>query len=32
MQEEDARHIFPCNDKPHVKMTKEVRIRGAHGF
>jgi aminopeptidase N len=31
-QEEDARHIFPCHDKPHVKMTTEARIRVPHGF
>ncbi len=31
-QEEDARHIFPCHDKPHVKMTTEVRIRVPAGF
>ncbi len=26
-QEEDARHFFPCHDKPHVKMTTEAKIR-----
>jgi aminopeptidase N len=31
-QEEDARHIFPCHDKPHVKMTTEVRIEVPDGF
>jgi aminopeptidase N len=31
-QEEDARHIFPCHDKPHVKMTTEARIRVPVGF
>ncbi len=31
-QEEDARHIFPCHDKPHVKMTTEARIRVPTGF
>ena len=31
-QEEDARHIFPCHDKPHVKMTTEARIRVPAGF
>ena len=31
-QEEDARHLFPCHDKPHVKMTTEARIRVPVGF
>ncbi len=31
-QEEDARHVFPCHDKPHVKMTTEARIRVPLGF
>jgi aminopeptidase N len=31
-QEEDARHVFPCHDKPHVKMTTEVRITVPRGF
>ena len=31
-QEEDARHVFPCHDKPHVKMTTEVRIEVPAGF
>ncbi|HVJ89177.1 MAG TPA: M1 family metallopeptidase, partial [Labilithrix sp.] len=31
-QEEDARHVFPCHDKPHVKMTTETRIRVPAGF
>jgi aminopeptidase N len=31
-QEEDARHIFPCHDKPHVKMTTEARIQVPQGF
>ena len=31
-QEEDARHVFPCHDKPHVKMTTEVRITVPAGF
>jgi aminopeptidase N len=31
-QEEDARHIFPCHDKPHVKMTTETKIRVPKGF
>jgi aminopeptidase N len=25
-QDEDARHWFPCHDKPHVKMTTELRV------
>ncbi|MEO6574389.1 MAG: aminopeptidase, partial [Polyangiaceae bacterium] len=31
-QEEDARHWIPCHDKPHVKMTTEMRIRVPNGF
>lgn len=31
-QEEDARHIFPCHDKPHVKMTTEACIKVPAGF
>ncbi len=31
-QEEDARHVFPCHDKPHVKMTTEARVRVPAGF
>ena len=31
-QEEDARHIFPCHDKPHVKMTTEARITVPQGW
>src|SRR5688572_2703900 len=31
-QEEDARHFFPCHDKPHVKMTTEARVRVPSGF
>ena len=31
-QEEDARYLFPCHDKPHVKMTTEARIRVPKGF
>ena len=31
-QEEDARHLFPCHDKPHVKMTTETRIHVPSGF
>jgi aminopeptidase N len=32
LQEEDARHVFPCHDKPHVKMTTEARVRVPTGF
>jgi aminopeptidase N len=32
LQEEDARHLFPCHDKPHVKMTTEARITVPRGF
>jgi aminopeptidase N len=32
LQEEDARHLFPCHDKPHVKMTTEARIEVPKGF
>jgi aminopeptidase N len=31
-QDEDARHWFPCHDKPHVKMTTELRVRVPAGF
>ena len=31
-QEEDARHVLPCHDKPHVKMTTEVIITVPTGF
>jgi aminopeptidase N len=31
-QEEDARHVMPCHDKPHAKMTTETRIRVPAGF
>lgn len=31
-QEEDARHFFPCHDKPHVKMTTEARVSVPEGF
>jgi aminopeptidase N len=31
-QEEDARHIFPCHDKPHVKMTTEAVVTVPAGF
>ncbi len=26
-QDEDGKHWFPCQDKPHVKMTYEMRVR-----
>ncbi len=31
-QDEDARHWFPCHDKPHVKMTTELRVTVPHGM
>lgn len=31
-QDEDGRHWFPCQDKPHVKMTYELRARVPHGM
>jgi aminopeptidase N len=31
-QDEDARHWFPCQDKPHVKMTTEIRVTVPHGM
>jgi aminopeptidase N len=31
-QEEDARHFIPCHDKPHVKMTTEVKLRVPNGW
>src|SRR5689334_2970842 len=31
-QDEDARHWFPCHDKPHVKMTFEIRVSVPEGF
>ncbi len=31
-QEEDARHFIPCHDKPHVKMTTEMRVSVPRGF
>src|SRR5262249_62373209 len=31
-QDEDARHIFPCHDKPHIKHTTEVRVKAPAGF
>jgi len=26
-QDEDGKHWFPCQDKPHVKMTYELKVR-----
>jgi aminopeptidase N len=31
-QDEDARHWFPCLDKPHVKMTTELRVEVPAGW
>src|SRR5215831_8020942 len=31
-QEEDARHFLPCHDKPHVKMTTEIKARVPNGW
>ncbi len=31
-QDEDARYWFPCHDKPHVKMTTELRVQVPSGF
>jgi aminopeptidase N len=31
-QDEDARHWFPCLDKPHVKMTTELRVKVPQGW
>ena len=31
-QEEDARHFLPCHDKPHVKMTTEMRVTSPNGY
>ncbi len=31
-QDEDARHWFPCHDKPNVKMTTELRVKVPRGF
>ncbi len=31
-QDEDARHIFPCVDKPHVKATLDLTVRVPRGW
>jgi aminopeptidase N len=31
-EDEDARYWFPCLDKPHVKMTTELRVRAPAGW
>ena len=31
-QDEDARHIFPCHDKPHVKQTTELEVSVPEGW
>jgi len=31
-QDEDARHIFPCIDKPHIKQTTELRVQAPAGW
>ena len=31
-QEEDARHFFPCHDKPHIKMSTELTVRVPLGW
>jgi aminopeptidase N len=31
-QDEDARHWFPCHDKPHAKMTTAVTVHVPAGF
>ncbi|MET0794325.1 MAG: M1 family metallopeptidase, partial [Polyangiaceae bacterium] len=31
-QDEDARHWIPCHDKPHVKMTSELKVSVPSGF
>lgn len=31
-QDEDARHVFPCHDKPHVKQTTELTVKVPAGW
>ncbi len=31
-QDEDARHWIPCHDKPHMKMTSEIRVSVPNGM
>jgi aminopeptidase N len=31
-QDEDARHIFPCHDKPHIKQTTELKVTAPEGW
>lgn len=31
-QDEDARHVFPCHDKPHIKQTTECRVTAPPGW
>jgi aminopeptidase N len=31
-QDEDARHLFPCHDKPHIKQTTECRVTAPAGW
>lgn len=31
-QDEDARFVFPCHDKPHIKQTMDIRVRVQPGW
>lgn len=31
-QDEDARHVLPCMDEPHTKMTTSLRVKVPSGF
>ncbi len=31
-QDEDARYVLPCHDKPHIKQTTEIRVKAPPGF